>query len=336
MEYDLLSKIHTLSARKFHRDPEAVMEAADDAAEEIFGTLTASQITARVEADVRLAVVRSLVVSRWEHVLNRSLYRDLLGTRSATPEAFEERRAQLAPLVKGRVNESQWEAIGAMGGQLGNEDYLEIIRELNRDGNVRIRLMLDLSATPMGRQYLGDPAEDVDESGEYLAEPYVNAIKDVTKAVKNVEERSAKGPQPTLPSLLDKAYFLSREAWAQFDEAFTAQMDSVVDFPPYRAVDIFAMLAYHYPPSWGDQGARVELLSAVLDSDFIAITDKTAISTEMVIFERQLRARLSDQGSVNYHQRRPSTGDPEVERLRAQMSELKERVDKIATRKQTG
>ena len=330
MEFDLLSDLHSLSRRHFCADPEEVMEAADEAAAQLFGKLTARRIAAQIESDVRLAVVRSLVLSRWEHVLSKSLYRDLLGTSIATDEAFEARRAELAPIVKGPVGDAQWELIASVAGQLGSEDYQAIIRELNREGNVRIRLMLDLSATPMGRQYLGDSRKDVDEHGEYPAQPYVDALKAVTKAVKNVEERSAGGPQPTLPSLLDKAYFLNRQAWRQLDADFTKQVDSVIDFPPYRAVDVFAMLAYHYPPSWDDHGGRVELLSAVLDSEFIEIGEDTALSTEMVLLECQLRARLSDRKAVNYHQRQRAPSDPDVAALQADMTVLRKRMDEMA------
>ena len=326
-ERAFLQRVHPrIADRVFNPDPELVRAEADDAAQAIFGAVSPRRVERVIADTIRESVVRSLILQRWEHVLNRSLYKDLLGAGSATSEAFEDRRAALAPILNGQIGEAQWSALALLGGRLGNEDYRAIIRELNRDGNVRIRLMFDLSATPMGRQYLGDPTHGGTDYGEYLTAPYIDAIKDVMTAVRNLKEQFTTQSRPRLPTLLDTAYFISREAWAQLDGGFTLRTDARIDFPPYRPLDVFAMLAYHYPPSWGEHRGRVELLSAVLDSEFVRITESTALSTETVILESELRARLSDRKVVNYHQRRQPVRAEELDVIHARLAELEARI----------
>jgi hypothetical protein len=114
-------------------------------------------------------------------------------------------------------------------------------------------------------------------------------------------------PVPTLPSLLDKTYFMSKEAWVEFERNNSKQEQGHIGFPPLRPIDVFAMLACHYPPHQDDSGRRVELLAAVIDSDYVEITDQRAISTEMAMFRGLLKADILAQGDATYQRRRHRT-----------------------------
>ncbi len=284
-----------------------LIEAADERAATHFSRITPTICAETIEAYIRFAVVRSLATRPWERVFTRAQCRNLIGTASGDPQAIEAQRLELADVFERagdmspplKSSDDFWNGVASVSPSLAREDYHEILRDLNSWGRVRVSLMLDLSATPMGRQYLGR------EYGEHLTEPYMTVLKHVNKALKNIEQSAAGGPEPIMPSLLDTTFFLSRPAWSAFSAEFQAQEDQVIDFPAFRPVDLFAILANHYPPeSQQHTGGRVEVLAAVLDSEFLELNEKTAISTEMVLLEQQLKHELSSRDGIAYHLRR--------------------------------
>ncbi len=291
-------------------DEEAIddlIEGADERAATYFSRITPTLCADTIEAYIRFAVVRSLATRPWERVFTRAQCRNLIGTSSGDPQAIEAQRMELGDVFERagdispplKSSDDFWGGVASVSPSLAREDYHEILRDLNRWGRVRVSLMLDLSATPMGRQYLGR------EHGEHLTEPYMTVLKHVNKALKNIEQGAAGGPEPIMPSLLDTTFFLSTPAWSAFSAEFQAQEDQVIDFPAYRPVDLFAILANHYPPESQQQaGGRVEVLAAVLDSEFLELNERTAISTEMVLLEQQLKHELSSREGIAYHLRR--------------------------------
>lgn len=101
----------------------------------------------------------------------------------------------------------------------------------------------------------------------------------------------------------DARHAASDAAWPVFEAEFKGE-DQRVALTPYRPLDLFAVLAYHYPPEQDEQtGRRVELLAAVLDSDYLQLTNRTAISTEMVLLKETIRSDLAERGSISYQQR---------------------------------
>jgi hypothetical protein len=275
-----------------------LQDAADALGKTYFGKITANYCVGRIEEAIRTAVVRSLASQRWDRVINRGLYRDILNCKDPNSGAFEAKRQELSQFIADRkISDAQWSQIRDKAPMLGDPDYQELIRQLQRGGNVRISLILDLSATPIGRVYLGE------EAGEYNTTAYENLLLNFSKAVKNIEQKANAGPQPVLPSLLDKTYFLGRSAWNTFKADFAAQEEDIINFPPYRPVDVFAMLAQHYPPHHDENGRRSEVLAAVLDSSFIEINPSIALSTELAIVESQLRDEIEHERDLRYHRR---------------------------------
>lgn len=129
----------------------------------------------------------------------------------------------------------------------------------------------------------------------------------MAKAMKNIEEDGGRGQRMVGhvgPSLLDKTYVLSIPAWPVFHSEFRVTEDGRVLFSHYRPLDLFAVLAYHYPPEQNEHtGRRTELLAAVLDSAYLRLTERTAISTEMVLLKEAIRGDLVMRGHIPYQQR---------------------------------
>ncbi len=295
--------------RALNPDPdrlEALVENTDEQATAYFGHIGPGLCTETIEAQIRLEIVRSLATQPWERVLSREQMQALFGNGNA--EVIEAQRRELAGAL-GRISVHEppppgfWAGVSNIAPSLGRANYLEILRSLNHRGRVRVCLMLDLSPTPMGRQYLGP------SYGEHLAEPYTGALESMARALESIEQLATDqlGADPGSPAALGTTFFLSMPAWSTFSSEFKAEEHQAIDFPAFRPIDLFAILANHYPPEGQQQTrGRVEVLAAVLDSEFIDLNEKTAISTEMVVLEQQLKHELSTQDGIAYHLRRTS------------------------------
>lgn len=286
-------------------------DAADEAADEVLGHMTTALCREAIESRLRFEVVRSLATRPWELAIGGPAYRDLLGLTRASPQTFEEKREELSALyarmpmgyVPPADEEEQFLATLRMLAQpLVELSYAELIRELNNSCNVRTSLLLDLSATPMGRQYLG---EAIPDGGEYLTNPYADALRHMARAIRHIEEAGSHGvtrlTNSAWPSLLDKTYVLSAPAWPTFLAEIKWQVDQGIPCSPYLPFDLFAVIANHYPSDDGDDGARrIERLAAVLDLRFIKLTERTAISTEMVLLEEAVRESIEGHRSIPF------------------------------------
>ena len=296
VEREALRSSHPeLHARRYSEDADGTKSEADTKAEKMFDPLTTARLRERIEKAVHTAVVRSLVTRPWERAMPRGRYRELLDAASPQPADLVARRQDLARFVTdGTINDSAWSLLKERAPRLVPEDYRELVAELANACGVRISLLLDLSATPAGRLYVNDA------EGEYLTEAYLNVLSRTAAAIKNIEQSGGRGPRPTLPSLLDKTYIMSGDAWIEFQRDYTAQEDSVIEFPSLRPIDVFAMLAYHYPPHQHETGRRAEALAAVVDSTYVRISPSRALSTEMAVLESELSHRVTQTGDVTY------------------------------------
>lgn len=289
---------------------EAFMDAADGSAKGVFGHITAQRCREAIESRVRFEVVRSIATQPWEHVIARSAHRDLLGLQSATPAAFSRSREQLSTLYSGTPlgcmpnaedAVSFWVALERAAPRLVEAHYTQLVRELAAQADVRVSLISDLSATPMGRQYLGDPVGA--GGGEYLTSPYADVLGRFAAAMKNLEQDWALGARPNMLSFLEKTYVIAEGAWSLFNRDFKTPGYERIAISPMRSLDLFAVLAYRYPHSQTER-PRIETMAAVLDSEYINLTAGTAISTEMVLLKEAIRAALSKRKSIPYQQRR--------------------------------
>jgi hypothetical protein len=175
----------------------------------------------------------------------------------------------------GTWNEDLWRDLPIRPALL-ERDYREIVRELNADAHISICLLLDMSATPMGRQYLGE------EEGEYMTRPYLDVLKHVGTALDRIEETLC-GGSATGKGILKLTYFASRRALPELAAAFRGDRpDFYREFPAYRSADLIQMLAFHYSPT-ND--------TSFLDRSLVRLNDRTALSTETVLISHRLGRR---------------------------------------------
>lgn len=285
-----------LSADEQENERDRLREQADDEAEKIFRPITPGTVTGHVQEAVRRGLVESLVTKEWERVLAKPVYREIIGAPTIGKEDLQNRRLALQLILANPDSAKREHLLREAAPILATDDFVELAAEIHRASGIRISLFLDLSPSPAGRCYLDH------EVGEYLTRPYLNVLRHFTKTLKNIEQAGAMGPQPTLPALLDKTLFLSSTGWQAFQAHFADQDVDEMAFSPYRSIDLFAMLAHHYPPHDQDWGRRVEVLAAVLDSNHLKLTDRVALSSETAILEHHIRARLGVMGDqVPYH-----------------------------------
>lgn len=296
-----------IAADYYEDDIEELKDAADLRAATLFLGINSATLKKHIEQSIESAVVRSLVTQPWELAMSRTIYRDILKAKSPQTNHLKDRRYELARFVSEELlNDGQKLLLARTAPRLVPDDIRTLVAELNKDCNVRISLILDLSATPVGRFYIGE------DEGEHLTEPYRAVLSRFAAAIKNIEQGGASQPAPTLPSLLDKTFIMSEEAWIQFSQAEARQEDEVIRFPALRPIDVFAMLAHHYPTHEDEWGRRAEALAAVVDSRFVQITERRAISTEMALLRAELRAIVEISGEASYQL---SAEDPRVMRI---------------------
>jgi hypothetical protein len=290
-----LTEAQLAERESYEDETEQLKDAADLRAAELFREINSALLKKHIEQSIETAVVRSLVSQPWELAMSRSNYRDILNAKSPQTSDLEERRYELARFVsQDPMNDAQKETLGRLAPRLVPKDTRDLVAELNKLCGVRISLILDLSATPLGRFYISE------DEGEHLTEAYRAVLNRVASAIKNIEQGGASQPSPTLPSLLNKTYIMSEEAWIQFSQAEARQEDEVIRFPSLRPIDLFAMLAHHYPTHQDESGRRAEALAAVVDSRFVQITDRRAISTEMALMRGDLRTIVELYGEASY------------------------------------
>src|SRR5207237_1291848 len=90
--------------------------------------------------------------------------------------------------------------------------------------------------------------------------------------------RGGLGHDDLRASYLNRAFFLSDSAWTAF-ESQVSESTERAEFPPYSALDVFTILAVHFPRRTAGKKDRRDDLAAVLDSSTIPYADDKALST---------------------------------------------------------
>lgn len=269
---------------------------------------------------IRRAVLVSLTTNPWERSLGRAEYGTLIGAKRQDDDALVAQRNRLAPIV---ANDPISDGVlGELAPNLA-VDVRELVRALNADRRtVRISLQLDLSSSCRGRIH--------GREGEELLDPYVRVVRSFVQALKNLDEQNARAKPPTLPSLLDQTVFISPVGLDIFTNEWTRQPE-VVSFPWYRPVDLFAILAHHYPPQHAAPGVRpTDRLSSIMHSGPLIEVDQTmAITTAIDRLEARLRMQMSDPDRLSYHVE-AATAPPRA--LSVRLTHLEERINRLDAR----
>lgn len=240
----------------------------ENAARIAFNSITVSRIEDALDAEIRRAILTSLVSEPWERIITRSVYADLIGAPTTATEQLEKRRRHLLGLLTNGGEADEVFTDTRLAGP-----WTAVMSELF-DYNVRLSLQFDLSPSPVGRYYLAD-------EGEQLTTAYVDALLNFASALKNIDQRV------TLP-YMNRAYFLSGPAWTAF-ESHVSRRAERTEFPPYSQLDLFTILAVHFPRSTAGKKDRKDDLAAVLDSSLIEHSDDRALSTMISDLSRRLR-----------------------------------------------
>jgi len=297
---------------------DAQRDLADATAQPAFAGLTVARWRSHLEAAVHIAAVRLVLSQPMDRVIPARAYADLLGVELPTRNVFEDRRNQLRPFVDG-AREPAWSMLDAHAPRLS--DGHALVRSLNQHGNFRVNLIVDLSPTPVGRCSLGS-------DGEYLTDGYLQAIASFARAWKGLLNVDP----DVLARCIDVTVLIPGSAIATLEMESRGWRLPRTDFPPYRSIDLFAMLARRYPPHSSESGRRSEVLAAVLDTSYVQLDRHTAISTALLRVERQLRSDMDDETDVRYR-RSPlgHTGNrvDEVEQIKLGIEDMRARLSRI-------
>jgi hypothetical protein len=262
-------------------------------AAQVYAQLVESDPMAIIYDAIRLSVLRSLASQPWELALGRAHYGTLVGARSQDDESLNAQRRRLTPYFAG--NDTNKGEVAKLAPDLPIDDAANLVRALNSDRrSVRISLQFDLSPSPWGRVH------DRDE-GEELLGPYVTVLRQFGQALKNLDEENARSKPPTLPSLVDQMLFISPAGLDIFLNEFVQQPE-IIDFDWYRPIQVFAILAHHFPPQHAAPGVLpTDRLSAIMPEHAFREVDQTmGLNTAMEILEQHLMRDMSDPDTVTY------------------------------------
>jgi hypothetical protein len=315
-------------------------EAAEEQAEVAFAVVTIDHVEDTIQEAVQSAIITSLVSEPWERIIGRATYAELVGAESTSADELEKHRRHLASLLQTGGN-----ALEVLSGTELSVPWTELMLDLSAQANVRLSLQFDLSPSPIGRYYMdgdqsrdaplsddGDPNGDGDQNGdvppaERLTSGYLTGLENVAAAVKNVLQSAPGGA-----SFINRAFFLSPQAWSTFESQVTKGAETA-KFPPYSALDVFTILAVHYRRGTGGKKDRKDELAAVLDSELIRYREEMALSTMVEDLSSRLhRMRPTDMrfqlsGSFQGMWALPRT---EV-KLRTWQRGIEEKVEQLST-----
>jgi hypothetical protein len=258
-------------------------KAREDVAHAAFGSITINLVEESLSAAIKEAIVQSLVSNPWERIITRSVYAELVGARASATSALEERRRQLQGLLSDKGDKE--ELFRSIAPEL-SQPWTTLMPELFKY-NVRLSLQLDLSPSPIGRYY-------VDGEGERLTDAYTTALLNIASATKNIQQSSRDESARDAPAFMNCAFFMSPESFTTFQSQVTRLRGERTSFPPYSSLDVFTMLAVHFPRSTGGKRDRKDDLAAVLDSSLIEHKDDRALSTMIQGLSRRLHAMDMD------------------------------------------
>jgi hypothetical protein len=253
------------------------------AATDLFESVNVDRIQSVIEHAMHDSIVNSLIAEPWERIIGKALYADLLGSPTASSD-LAARRSEIRSFAAASHNRS--EVFDRFGTRL-TEPWTSLMSRLYAQANVRLSLQLDLSPSPMGRYYTGEV--------EQLTEGYEQALTEVRSALKNIDEDAsratppARGGDPGGLNFLNKVYFASHAGWTAYTAMVTEHVERTT-FPAYSGLDVFTILAVHFPRRTAGKRDRKDDLAAVLDSRTIRYSPNKALST----MTQELASRLRD------------------------------------------
>lgn len=277
----------------------------EHAAEKAFTSITQERIEEALDKAIEHAIVTSMVSEPWERIITRSFYADLIGAPNTATAELEKRRHQLHGLLVGGGDPAEVFAGTRLVGP-----WTDVMPELHAY-NVRLSLQFDLSPSPIGRYY-------VSGEGERLTYAYTDALMAFATAVKNIDQRAN-------ARYMNWAYFLSPPAWTTFESQVVRRAERT-DFPAYSQLDVFTILAVHFPRSTAGKKDRKDDLAAVLDSSLIDHADGRALTT--MIGDLSLLLRRMDMRDLRFQLTRSYEGIFGVGLGLTELEEWREDVDR--------
>lgn len=291
-------------------------------------------VDAVLDEATHAAVAWSLVEARWERVVGDYRYAALIGAEQTDPAAIATRVAELSlvlgPHTSGRPID--WEAVASFSPTLADADLLA---EFMAENELKVCVNLDLSCTRYGRltvRDLASPSSSADVETprfkDIAVETFLSRIKDMSDSGETLLARWNRDGAKVVkvvpylsPGLANHFQSLLRSSITEVD---TAEFDEL---------DVFAVLAAHYPLESTDQ-RRPELVSSVFTAGLMEefVQRKLALTS----MARHLEDYLQDEKTFTYHiasralRELPST----VDRLRGRMDNLTMRVRSLAARLQ--
>lgn len=153
---------------------------------------------------------------------------------------------------------------------IAREQIDDIFNQISQTG-LRVSLQVDLSS-PLAYQN-----EDL----------YLQQLRNFGKAVRGFCNRV-----PSQPLLVSEMYFASREAWRIFNSERQLEAADETEYPPYNAVDIFAILSRHYIP------IRNPSLACVIDSQLLSpyVSEDRPLVEIIRDFEQEILRRVGSPG----------------------------------------
>ncbi len=244
-------------------------------ASEIFAPITISHLAEVISGAIQGAIVRSLVSEPWERIIGRSFYAELVGAPTSSAEDLEKSRRSLRAYLGDR--DTVPELFTTLDTRL-HEHWTVLMPELQRHANVRLSIQFDLSPSPVGRYHS-------DGHGEQVAAAYLKAIENVAAAMKIIEQDSVRALAGTRASwsgisYLNVAYFLSDAAWTAFESNVAVGIEKT-EFPAYTLLDVFTIMAVHFPRKTAGKKDRRDDLATVLDSNTIPYESTKSLSRMM-------------------------------------------------------
>jgi hypothetical protein len=252
----------------------------EEVAEEAFEDISADTLHDEFSRRIGDSIVESLLSEQWELATGRGFYAQLIGARSPSLEDLEHRRRQLRGVWSSlRDADGSVCEVGLVEGLERTVEaspvvtlpWQELMEQLFDNFQIRLSLQVDLSPSPVGRYFA--------EERERYTYAYEEAIAEVSAVLKNIEEETG--------NYLRIALFMAPGARQIFENDVNKGLEEL-RFPQYSELDMFTILAVHFPRHTGSKKDRKDDLASVLDSRLLHYENGKGLSTMI----EDLRSRL--------------------------------------------
>lgn len=300
-----------------------------------------------IEETMRRGIVRSLVLHPWDRVLGTRKYAGLLGAVAPSPLTSSARTidaydtAGMSRTVPASVlsqvdnhrlalrlilgPDPDWKVIRKIAPTLALP-INDLVATLSINYGLRVSLQLDLSS---GKH------KKVRSCGEGIADEYTDAyyqfILDITKAIKILHEKT--GSTYDLLGTWNELYFVSPEGFEMLTSSGYgwSRPYHQIDYPWYRAADVFSILAHHYQPHGSLGPSQAGVLASVLDSGLLhpLVSPEASLTTTVRCLADELQNSMTTWEETSFHLKPRkaqvpfSVLDKEVASLSNEVQELK-------------